>query len=327
MPVSDSSQRGTPPTPGSNIPRPIGGAGSSWPSEPGRSTDEHVDTELQAPKIGDPSIWADIVTPPSQTAPEPSTREPEPSYVDYCPPGPLDPFLAPRGGRIPFMAIRRTRVARRIRGESEQEIGQLWGQVFFGVENLPPKTVIVTGARRGDGATHIATSLALVGATANRELRIALVDFNMRHPQIAELLGIRAEPGLTDVLDGRATFESTIQAAVLENGAELHVLTAGATAPQPLGLLKSRQTQRLIGRMAEIYDHVILDVSTANSFPDPQVLGALTDGAILVAKASDTPRETVAAAKRRLDVAGVRCLGVVLNQRTEPIPEFLYQKL
>lgn len=263
---------------------------------------------------------------PGDTAGQPGV-DAEPEYTDYCPGAAGEPFATRAGERSPFMALRRTRLARRVQAESEAEIGQLWGQVFFGVEHLPPRTVIVTGARRGDGSTHIATSLALVGATANRELRIALVDFNLRHPAVAGLLGLRPEPGLTDVLEGRATLEATVQAVVLEGGNELHVLTAGGPAAQPLGLLKSRQTQGLIGRMAELYDHVILDVSTANNYPDPQVLGAYVDGAVLVTKASETPRETVAAAKKRLDVAGVRCLGVVLNQRTEPIPDFLYEKL
>jgi capsular exopolysaccharide synthesis family protein len=214
---------------------------------------------------------------------------------------------------------------RRVRPQSENELGQLWGNVFFSVDRPAPRVVVVTGARRGDGATQISTSLALLGAEANAELRIALVDFNLRDPAVADLLGIPREPGLTDVLNGRVRLEAAMHALTLKNGNKLHVLPCGPRADHPLGLLRSRQVRALIGQLRDRYDHVLLDAANVNNHPDPQVLGAQVDGALLVIRAGETPRETVAEAKKRLDLAGVRCLGLVMNQRTDPIPSFLYR--
>jgi Mrp family chromosome partitioning ATPase len=39
-----------------------------------------------------------------------------------------------------------------------------------------------------------------------------------------------------------------------------------------------------------------------------------------------TARASVAEAKRRLELAGARILGVALNRRTFPIPGFLYRR-
>jgi capsular exopolysaccharide synthesis family protein len=214
----------------------------------------------------------------------------------------------------------------RVREQSEEEVGQLWGSIFFSAERPAPKAIIVTAARRRDGATQIAISLALIGAEASRERRIALVDFNLRNPAVADILGIQSEPGLTDVLDGRIALEAAMHALKLPNGNMLYVLPSGSAADQPLGLLKSRQAQALLARMQERYDHTIIDVTTANAHPDPQVIGGQVDGALLVARAGQTPRETVAEAKKRLDLAGVRCLGLVMNQRSDPIPDFLYRR-
>ena len=58
----------------------------------------------------------------------------------------------------------------------------------------------------------------------------------------------------------------------------------------------------------------------------PATRASLTQSAKdLVVKAGDTPKETIAEAKKRLDLAGVRCLGLVLNQRTDPIPGLVYR--
>lgn len=219
-----------------------------------------------------------------------------------------------------------SRVAYRVRQHSDAEIGQIWGNVFYSVERVAPRAVIVTAARRRDGATQVALALAMIGAETSHERRIALVDSNLRNPAVADLLGIGSEPGLTEVLDGRVPLEAAMRAVQLPNGNLLHVLTAGAPTDQPLALLKSRQAQAVIARLKDRYDHTIIDVTTPNVHPDPQVVGGLVDGALLVAKAGQTPRETVAEARRRLELGGVRCLGVVLNQRSDPVPDFLYRR-
>lgn len=213
----------------------------------------------------------------------------------------------------------------RVRPKSEGEMGQLWSNIFFSGDQAPPKAIIVTAAHRGDGATQIAAGLALIGAQARPELKIALVDFNLRHPDLADQLDINYEPGLTDVLSGRMMLDKAMQVLSIEGGGALHVLPAGPVDEHPLGLVKSRQVKALITRLKEKYDHVILDVANANNYPDPQVLGTMVDGALLVVEAGRTPRETVSEVKKRLDLAGVRCLGLVLNQRSDPIPSLVYR--
>jgi capsular exopolysaccharide synthesis family protein len=213
----------------------------------------------------------------------------------------------------------------KVAARSHDDLGQLWGNIFFSSDAAAPKAIVVTSARRRDGVTQIASALSLFGATSNPELNIALVDFNLRHPAVAEVMGLPVEPGLTDVLDGRATLETAMRSVTLAGGGKLHVLTAGSLVDQPLGMIKSRQVQSLMSQLIDRFDHVIIDVASANQYPDAQVLGGMVDGVLLVVKSGDTPRETVAETKKRLDLSGVRCLGLVLNQRTDPIPAMLYR--
>jgi len=214
----------------------------------------------------------------------------------------------------------------RVRERADGEIGQLWSNIFLAGGQAAPRVIVVTGARRGDGATQIACALGLFGAAANEELRVALVDGNLRGPGVARAMGLPDSPGLSDVLSGAATVESAMQGASLDNGHCLYVMAAGSRIARPLSLLRSRQVKGIVGRLRDRYDHVIIDAADATSHPDAQILGALCDGALLVVRAGKTPRETAGEIKKRLDLAGVRCLGLVLNQRTDPIPDLVYQR-
>lgn len=245
-----------------------------------------------------------------------------PVVIDETPAVAAEPAPKITSNYLPGPAVQ---AAWRIRPQTENEIAQLWSNTFLSVDHPAPKLILVTAARRGDGATQIAFSLALVGADSADELQICLVDFNIRQPAIAHILGIKSGKGLTDVLMGTARLEEAIHTVTFKSGRKLSVLPAGGKADHALSLIKSRQVKSVLTQLRDRFDHTIIDAACASTYPDAQILGSKTDGAILVVRASDTPRETVAEAKKRLDLSGGRCLGLVMNQRTDPIPGLLYE--
>lgn len=321
---------------------------SDRPDQPNRRPDEPNDDGLGP-------LWPIEDVQPIDPEPEPlyELPEPEPLYNEkdlMAEPEPLD-IAGEEVGAMPppatskvsayagagatasaaaasSHAASRAPVAasRRLRPAAAREIGQLWGSVFFAVEQPVPKVITVTAATRGEGATQIATALALSGASSHADLRIALVDANLRHPRVSKLLDLPETPGLTDVLAGRAALDDALQPLAIADAGQLHVLTAGATDGQPVGLLRSRQLKSLLGQLRERFDHIVIDTPAANIYPDPQMIGGLADGTILVVNAARTRRETVGEAKRRLELARVRVFGIVLNQRTYPVPGFLYRR-
>lgn len=212
----------------------------------------------------------------------------------------------------------------RLRTAAESELSQLWTNVFFSGDRTPPKMVAVTAVQQGDGASQIAASLALLGADANPELEIALVDVNLRRPQLAELLNLKDRPGLAEVITGEVALKDALQTIPLQHGATLFVLTAGAAPKHAMSVLKSRQLKSLLAQVRNRFDHTIVDVANANRHADAQIVGSHTDGVLLVTAAGSTPREAIAETKKRLQISGARCLGLVMNQRTDPIPSLLY---
>lgn len=308
---------------------------SDSPDKP-RPDDADADESTQGESIW-PTHDADI-EPEPMYEPEPGV-ESEPIYseaADEVEPADELEALEPEpdsglhlGGEPASAVATRQRIpaSRKLRSRAQSELGQLWGSIFFAADKAAPKIVGITSSQRQEGVTQISTALAMYGVMANAGLRVALVDCNLRHPRIADLLGLQSSPGLSDILTGRATLDQCMQGVILaDSDRELAILAAGSEDPQPLGLLRGRQFKSLLGAFRERFDHVVLDLPAANVYPDAQVIGAFADGAVLVVHAARTRRETVAEAKKRLEHAQTHLLGLVLNQRTYPIPGFLYRK-
>jgi protein-tyrosine kinase len=91
------------------------------------------------------------------------------------------------------------------------------------------------------------------------------------------------------------------------------VLPAGALPPNPSELLGSEAMRRLTAELRTHYQSVIFDTPPALAVTDATVLGAGTDGIILVLRAGETDE---LAAQRAVEVfrrVQVRIAGSVLN--------------
>lgn len=86
----------------------------------------------------------------------------------------------------------------------------------------------------------------------------------------------------------------------------------------------------LRGRLAELrleFDYTLLQGPAAGVHSEAALLGSLCDGLVLVVRANSTRRVSAQHAKQMLHAANARLLGIVLSERTFPIPEALYKRL
>jgi len=169
---------------------------------------------------------------------------------------------------------------------------------------------MVTAAEQGEGVSQIATGLALAGLAICPDRRIAVVDFNLRRPMIGKLFRLPAVPGVADVLAGKLALD---EAPIQTREMAIDVLPAGCAnghAPSPFTRGVAGQ---LIDRLREEYDHILLDAPAVNGDETTAELGSLVDGVLLVIRAGVTRREAVVEARFRLDRAGGRVVGAVLN--------------
>ncbi len=198
----------------------------------------------------------------------------------------------------------------------------LWASLFYSQAN-GLKSVLVCSADRQEGASTTACSLALAGSEPAGAQRVALVDLNLRTPALDQMLGCKNAPGVGEiVLEGLPADQ-----AAQPVGPGLDFYAVGKVGANLLEILRSDALGQFLRALEAKYDHVVVDAAAANQYPDAQILAPRVGNALLVAYASQTPREAVALAKKRIESGGAKVVGVVLNQRTYPIPKFLYRRV
>jgi capsular exopolysaccharide synthesis family protein len=171
-----------------------------------------------------------------------------------------------------------------------------------------PRSFVITSAVPGEGKTATSTNLAIALAQAGK--RVLLVDADLRRPRAAELLGLESAVGLTTVLVGRSDLEQSIQ---LHKASGVYVLASGPVPPNPTEVLQSQATRDLLGKLATMFDSVIIDAPPLLPVADAAILASDADGAILVVRHGRTTKDQLRQATARLHAVGGRVFGVVTN--------------
>lgn len=168
--------------------------------------------------------------------------------------------------------------------------------------------VAVSSPGRSEGKT--VTAINLAGALAQApEARVVLVEGDLRHPRVADYLGLPPAPGLSAyLLDAAMPVERVL---VRPAGIAFDVLAAGTPSSMPYELLKSPRLSALLALLRERYDFVLLDTPSVFPFPDVGILRDMVDGVVLVVRANRTPREMLRDGLRA--VGRERTLGVIFN--------------
>jgi len=170
------------------------------------------------------------------------------------------------------------------------------------------KKVLITSAVAAEGKTFVASNLAQ-SIVQQPELRVLLVDADLRSPRLHLLFGTQSRPGLSDYLRGEVDEYTVIQRGMSEN---LFLIPGGNLVPNPSELLLSDKMKQLLNDVTPVFDWIILDSPPALPVHDAGVLADLVDGVLFVIRAGSTDAEIVE--RTAAEFQGKNLLGVVLNQ-------------
>ena len=174
-----------------------------------------------------------------------------------------------------------------------------------------PKMVVISSAGAGDGKTTSAINIA--GALAlKQDIRVLLVDGDLRHGSIASRLGIESSPGLAEVLIGQCSLNEAI--VQTENLPNLHVLASGQTLANPAELLDSGAWRGLVQDVRERFHFIVVDTTPIGAVADYDLIQVVCDGTVMVLRPDHTDRQ--ACMKAIQSVPKEKLIGAVLN-RTE----------
>jgi receptor protein-tyrosine kinase len=177
-----------------------------------------------------------------------------------------------------------------------------------------PGVIMITSAGKGEGKSSIVSNLGIALAEIN--LKVLLIDADMRKPHLHDIFNVSNSWGLSDLLREKSSLENCpVEALSRKTDIEgLSLLPSGPGTLSIANLLYSRRLADLLKRLRAEFDIVVIDTPPMLYISDARVLGRLADGAILVLRASKTTRDAARAAKQRLVDDGIPVLGTILNE-------------
>jgi len=174
--------------------------------------------------------------------------------------------------------------------------------------NRRVQVILVTSPNSGDGKSVTASNLAISAAHAGR--RVLLVDADLRRPTQDWIHKQARSPGLVHFLRDLMPIHRVVQRSSIEN---LDLIMAGPEAPGPAELLASSRLPEFMEVARQSYDLVVIDSPPLLAVTDPVLIGALTDGVVLVVRDSSTRHRDAERVVELLASMGTPVLGTVVN--------------
>lgn len=186
-----------------------------------------------------------------------------------------------------------------------------------------PMSLGFAGSHSGEGTSTILANLVLSFKHTN--LRVLVVDLNVRHANLPGMFSLPDGPGLIDLIHARRRFADVIR-VIKEH--KIFILPLGV--PEKSTRFNLENAVRAIGKAAKqskYFDLILFDFPPLNEVPQAVFAARQIDGLVQVVQAERTRVEVVRSLKSRFDHLGVSLLGVVLNQRRYYIPKIIYENL
>lgn len=258
---------------------------------------------------------------------ESSPSQKEKAHHEQPSPRPLRPFESGGDESIAAGPGRKARTRNGYKDPRREAIAheeefKLVQRIFLATENCP-RMVLFSGFERNHASVSICIRAGEILA-AQAEGPVCLVDMGFGAPLLHEYCGVQNNRGLAEAIAESSPIQEFAQQL---SPANLWVIPSGRGASQ---LNFAKVADRLRARMEELrktFRFVIIHSGSLWLNADEMLISKWTDGVVLILEANSTRRDAARRIKENLAAANARVLGVVLNNRTYPIPETLYSRL
>jgi protein-tyrosine kinase len=206
-------------------------------------------------------------------------------------------------------------------GFAADQLHGLVGRVFFQGWPQPSRQVVFSAV---DKQTDIRGLCLQVGEVLSQQVAgsVCIADASRIVHESDKVFGRKTSEPISDHGVSATLRESSRQiSSRLWLVPPEHFLGESAAA-RPADALR-----RVLEQLRVEFEYIVIHAPAAGVYGDAAMLGHLSDGVVLVVEANSTRRLAAQKAKANLQAAHARLLGMVLSERTFPIPERIYRRL
>ncbi len=227
----------------------------------------------------------------------------------------IEPIRAPSRWRS--LASRMKLAPEHDRAPSTEAYRTLRTNLIFSHALQELNSIAITSASPREGKSTTAVNLAT--AFAQQEMKVLLIDADLRRPSLHRALDCPNDPGLSSILERRDNPQSAVRRTAIEG---LHFLPSGPAVKKPAELLGSAPMGQLITFFSNHFDLVIIDTPPLLAASDSAVIAALADGVIFVVHAGKTAEAAAQQALQQLQMVHARIIGAVLNDPDAQVQKY-----
>ena len=180
----------------------------------------------------------------------------------------------------------------------------------FLLKDRNKKTVLVTSGNSGEGKSFISLNLAAVFAMPGK--KVALLEFDIRHPNISDSLSLDNSKGLTNYLSGDIKNLAEI-VHIIYNIPGLHLYPSGPVPENPADLLLADNLGRLFEILKAQYDYVIIDSAPAGLVSDPFIMRDFSDIVLYVIRNQKTTKKQLDFVNEIVSNKSLSNINLILN--------------
>jgi tyrosine-protein kinase Etk/Wzc len=174
------------------------------------------------------------------------------------------------------------------------------------------KVIMVSSPAPGMGKSFVSTNLSALLASIQK--RVLIIDADMRNGRLHETFSIGQQPGLSDLLAGKATLGEVI-VSLPDVGVDL--IPRGNMVMNPSELLVLGELSETLEQLKSFYNHIIIDSPPILGATDAAIIGKHADATFLVVKEGRYTAQELEVSFRRFQQVGVKPNGFIINDMKE----------
>ncbi|MBD3315279.1 MAG: polysaccharide biosynthesis tyrosine autokinase [Chitinivibrionales bacterium] len=196
----------------------------------------------------------------------------------------------------------------------EELFRSLRTKVLLSLYDQTPRSIAITSLESGVGKTTVSANLALT--LAMRDVRVLLVDGDLRRGELSTSLGLPKVPGLAEFLMSTEPVNVQSVGSLLQDGPteRLGVIAAGEHTPHSSELLSLPRFRAALELLSSRFDVIVFDLPPIGMAVDPVVISDVVSRYLLVAKAGGTNIADLTKKVSEYPTVSERTLGIVLNR-------------
>lgn len=199
----------------------------------------------------------------------------------------------------------------------------LRNNIGFTLNGDDNKVILVTSSVSGEGKTFVSVNLAMTYALTGKKTLVIGAD--IRRPALAHRFNLNNQRGLTTYLSGQ---ERDINSLIYKSDVNpnLYILTAGPVAPNPNELLMAPAMEKMMKKLREEFDYVIIDSAPVGIVSDTFLMLRYSDLQLFVTRANYSSSRGLRVLHQAIKLKKFDNVYIVLNGVDMGSGSYLYRR-